>query len=305
MRLPRWSAAIVMVWLALGADWQAQAPQPAFKSGTQLVSIFATVVDADKRLVPSLTQDDFEILDNEKPQSIAFFNNEIQPITVMVMLDTSLSMTGSIALLRAAAEQFVLRLLPADKGRIGAFNDKIQMSARFTSDRDELVGDIKDIDYGNGTKLWEAIGASLDELKGIEGRRVILVFTDGDDTASNVSLGTVIDRARVEDVMVYAIGLESNYFNGQRMVRSQPDRGLKRIADETGGGYFELKKTSDLAPTFTRVAQELHSQYVLGFTPQQLDNRVHKLTVRVKQAGMTARARKSYLAAADRSTDKF
>ena len=131
-----------------------------------------------------------------------------------------------------------------------------------------------EIDFGNGTKLWEAIGASLDELKGIEGRRVILVFTDGDDTASNVSLGTVIDRARAEDVMVYAIGLESNYFNGQRMVRSQPARGLKRIADETGGGYFELKKTSDLAPTFTKVAQELHSQYVIGFAPTQLDNRV-------------------------------
>jgi len=297
-------ASLLIVFALLGVSWRAHGQQPAFKSGTQLVSIFATVVDAEKRLVPSLTQDDFEVLDNDKPQSITFFNNEIQPITVMVMLDTSLSMTGSIALLRAAAEQFVLRLLPEDKGRIGAFNDKIQMSARFTSDRDELVSDIKEIDFGNGTKLWEAIGASLDELKGIEGRRVILVFTDGDDTASNVSLGTVIDRARAEDVMVYAIGLESNYFNGQRMVRSQPDRGLKRIADETGGGYFELKKTSDLAPTFTRVAQELHSQYVLGFAPQQLDNRVHKLTVRVKQTGMTARARKSYLAAADRSTEK-
>jgi len=297
-------ASLLIVFAFVGVSWRAHGQQPAFKSGTQLVSIFATVVDAEKRLVPSLTQDDFEVLDNDKPQSITFFNNEIQPITVMVMLDTSLSMTGSIALLRAAAEQFVLRLLPEDKGRIGAFNDKIQMSARFTSDRDELVSDIKEIDFGNGTKLWEAIGASLDELKGIEGRRVILVFTDGDDTASNVSLGTVIDRARAEDVMVYAIGLESNYFNGQRMVRSQPDRGLKRIADETGGGYFELKKTSDLAPTFTRVAQELHSQYVLGFAPQQLDNRVHKLTVRVKQTGMTARARKSYLAAADRSTEK-
>ena len=79
---------------------------------------------------------------------------------------------------------------------------------------------------------------------------------------------------------------------------------VERHADETGGGYFELKKTSDLAPTFTRVAQELHSQYVLGFAPAQLDNRVHKLTVRVKQAGMTARARKSYLAAADRATDR-
>ena len=290
---------VALAWSSPGA-----AQQPSFKSGTQLVSIFTTVVDADKRLVPSLTQDDFEILDNDKLQSISLFNNEVQPITVIVMLDTSLSMTGSIELLRAAAEQFVLRLLPADKGRIGAFNDKIQISGRFTNDRDELVGEIKELDFGNGTKLWEAIGASLDELKGIDGRRVILVFTDGDDTASSVSLGTVVDRARAEDVMVYAIGLESNYFNGQRMIRSQPDRGLRRIADETGGGYFELKKTSDLAPTFTRVAQELHSQYVLGFAPTQLDNRVHKLTVRVKQAGMTARARKSYLAAADRATDR-
>src|SRR5690349_3321023 len=283
-------ASLLIVFALLGVSWRAHGQQPAFKSGTQLVSIFATVVDAEKRLVPSLTQDDFEVLDNDKPQSITFFNNEIQPITVMVMLDTSLSMTGSIALLRAAAEQFVLRLLPEDKGRIGAFNDKIQMSARFTSDRDELVSDIKEIDYGNGTKLWEAVAASLDELKGIEGRRVILVFTDGDDTASNIGLGTVIDRARNEDVMVYAIGLESIFFNGQRTVHTQPDRGLRKIADETGGGYFELKKTTDLAPTFTRVAQELHSQYVLGFTPTQLDNRVHKLTVRMKQAGMTARA---------------
>src|SRR5438552_5988804 len=131
--------------------------QPSFKSGMQVVSVFATVTDAERRLVPSLTQADFEIFDNEKPQPITFFDNETQPITVVVMLDTSLSMTGSIALLRAAAEQFVLRLLPADKGRLGAFNDKIQMSAAFTSDRDELVSEIKDLDFGNGTKLWEAV----------------------------------------------------------------------------------------------------------------------------------------------------
>ena len=278
----------------------AGAQQPTFKSGTQLVSLFATVTDAQKRLVPSLTKEDFEILDNEKLQSIVFFQNEIQPITVVVMLDTSGSMTGSIPLLRAAAEQFLIRLLPDDKGQVGAFNDKIQFSGRFTPDRDELVADLKELDYGNGTRLWDAVAASLDALKGIEGRRVILVFTDGDDTASSVGLGKVIDRARVEEVMVYAIGLESNYFNGQHMVRTVPDRGLRRIADETGGGYFELKKTAELAPTFTRVAQELHSQYVLGFTPTQLDNKVHKLMVRVKQPGMTARARRSYLAAADK-----
>jgi Ca-activated chloride channel homolog len=97
-------------------------------------------------------------------------------------------------------------------------------------------------------------------------------------------------------VMVYAIGLGNDYFNGQQRVRSQPDRGLKKLAEETGGGYFELKRTADLNETFTRVAEELHSQYVLGFSPEALDGKVHKLEVRVKKAGMTARARKSYLA---------
>ena len=86
----------------------------------------------------------------------------------------------------------------------------------------------------------------------------------------------------------------------QRRVRTRPDRGLRRLADETGGGYFELKKTDELAPTFTRVAQELHSQYTLGFTPTTLDGREHKLTVRIKTPGMTARARRTYIASPER-----
>ena len=279
----------------------ASAQQPTFKASTRLVSVFATVTDAQRRLVPNLTKEDFEILDNDRPQPLAFFQNEVQPITVVVMLDTSGSMTASISLLRAAAEQFLLRLLPTDKGRVGAFNDKIQISSRFTNNRDELVADVKDLDYGNGTRLWDAVSASMDELQGLEGRRVVLVFTDGDDTESRTRLGTVVDRARAEEVMVYAVGLESRYMVNQRIVRSKPDGGLKKIAEETGGGYFELDKTADLAPTFTRVAQELHSQYVLGFTPTELDGRVHKLTVRLKQPGMTARARRSYLAVADQA----
>jgi Ca-activated chloride channel family protein len=275
--------------------------QPTFKSGTQIVSLFVTVADAEKRLVPDLTKDDFEVFDNDKSQPIVYFDNSIHPITVVVMLDTSGSMTGTIGLLRQAAEQFLIRLLPDDKGRVGAFNDKIQFSSHFTNDRDQLVTDVKDLDYGNGTRLWDAVGASLEELKGIDGRRVILVFTDGDDTESRtMSLGKVIERARADEVMIYAIGLESNYFNGQRMVKSKPDSGLRKIADETGGGYFELSKTADLAPTFTRVAYELHSQYVIGFAPTQLDNRVHKLTVKMKKPGLAARARRSYVAAPDK-----
>src|SRR5499427_8128346 len=278
------------------------AQQPTFRAGTQLVSVFAASTENKKRLVPDLQQGDFEVLDNDKPQSLTYFQNETQPITVVVMLDTSGSMTLTLDLLRAAAEQFVLRLLPADKAKVGAFNDKIQIKgSQFINDRDQLVTDIKDLDYGNGTRLWDALAISEDELKTVDGRRVILVFTDGDDTEShNASLGKVVDRARAEEVMIYAIGLESNYFNGQRMVRSKPDSGLRKVADETGGGYFELSKTAELAPTFTRVAQELHSQYVLGFAPTVLDGKVHKLAVRVKQPGATARARRSYLAAAEK-----
>jgi len=93
------------------------------------------------------------------------------------------------------------------------------------------------------------------------------------------------------------VGLVNNYFDGQKQVTSKPDRGLRKLAEDTGGGYFELKRTADLGETFTRVAQELHSQYVLGFTPETLDGKVHKLEVRVKKGGMSARARKTYVAA--------
>ena len=279
-----------------------QPPGPTFKSGTQIVSLFVTVADLQKRLVPGLTKEDFDVFDNEKPQPLVYFDNSVHPINVVVMLDTSGSMTLTIDLLKQAAEQFLIRLLPDDKARVGAFNDKIQFNARWSNDRDQLITDVKNLDYGNGTRLWDAVGVSLDELKGIDGRKVVLVFTDGDDTESKISLGNVIERARADEVMIYAIGLESNYFNGQRQVRTKPDGGLRKIADETGGGYFELTKASDLAPTFTKVAQELHSQYVIGFTPTQLDNKVHKLVVKMKQPGMAARARRSYLAAGDKMT---
>jgi len=302
----RYRAAAAAAALAAIASFAAaaQAPQPpTFKTGTQLVSLFVTVADAQKRLVPDLKQEEFEVFDNDKPQAITYFDNSVHPINVVMMLDTSGSMTLTIDLLKQAAEQFLIRLLPDDKAKVGAFNDKIQLSARFTNNRDELISAARDVDFGNGTRLWDAVGASLDELKEVEGRRVILVFTDGDDTASKTSLGSVIDRARADEVMIYAIGLESKYMgpNG-RMIRTRPDRGLRRIADETGGGYFELERSADLAPTFTRVAQELHSQYVIGFPPQQLDGRVHKLAVKLKQAGLTARARRSYVAAAEKTT---
>lgn len=276
-----------------------RAQQATFKGGTRVVSLFTTVQDANRRLVANLEKEDFSVLDDGKPVDLALFENGVTPFTVVVMLDTSASMTGSLDLLKRASEQFLIRMLPQDKGQVGAFNDKIQLSGTFTSDRDDLIGALGDLQFGNPTRIWDAVDLSIEELKSATGRKVVLVFTDGDDTSSKLSFGKVLDRAKAEEVMVYAIGLESDYFNGQRRVRSKPDRSLKKLAEETGGGYFELQKTDDLGPTFTRVAQELHSQYTLGFTPATLDGKEHKLEVRMKQTGQVARARKSYLATAN------
>ena len=133
----------------------------------------------------------------------------------------------------------------------------------------------------------------MDALKDQLGRRVVLVFTDGADNWSERDQGDILDRARTEEFLIYAIGLRSR-MRGRGVTR--PDRGLRKIAEETGGGYFELSRTDELNATFTRVAAELHSQYVLGFTPQAVDGKVHKLEVKITRSGLVARARKSYFA---------
>jgi Ca-activated chloride channel family protein len=298
LRMSSFVCAITALAGTLVIAQQPQQPdQPVFRAGVRTVPIYATVIDSSGRLVPDLEQSDFTLLDNGKPAEMILFSNESQPFTAVVMLDTSASMTANLKLLNRAAEQFLLRLLPVDRAQVGAFNDKIQLSGEFTNDRDALISALNDLYFGNPTRLNDAIGASLDALQDIDGRRVVLVFTDGEDTSSRTGFKTVLERARDEEVMVYSIGLESEYFNGMRVVRSRPSRDLRKIADETGGGYFELAKTADLAPTFTRVAQELRSQYLIGFAPANLDGKVHKLELKISKPGMTVRARKSYLAA--------
>jgi Ca-activated chloride channel homolog len=275
----------------------AQEPQK-FKTSTDTVPLYVTVTDREKRLVPDLVLEDFEVYDNGKLQTITSFDNSQKPISVVVMIDTSASITGELTRVYQSAEQFLLRLLPGDEAKVGAFNDKIEFlpDGRFSSSRDELIRHLKDLDFGNGTRLYDALDEGITLLNDVRSRKVILTLTDGEDFGSRADRGDVIDRARAEDVMVYSIGLEVDYFNGQHRVRTNPDRVLKNIADETGGGYYLLKPKDDLGATFTRVAQELHSQYVLGFTPQVIDGKVHKLEVKLKKPGMSARARKSYVA---------
>jgi Ca-activated chloride channel family protein len=299
---PILAAAVLTVPLAAFQQTTAAPPSSGgqkIKVSTNSVPVYVTVMDSEKRLVPDLVLDDFEVLDNGKPQSVNVFENNPVPITTVVMIDTSGSMTAALDFVKDGAEQFLLRLLPEDRAQVGEFNDKIKFHpGSFIDDRDRLVYLLKhELDFGYPTRLYDAVDESLARLEPADGRKVVLVFTDGDDTSSKLGVNKVMDRAREKDVMIYAIGLVNEYFNGQQRVRSQPDKGLKKLAEDTGGGYFELKRTADLGQTFTRVAQELHSQYVLGFSPETMDGKIHKLDVRVKKSGMIARARKTYVAA--------
>jgi len=115
--------------------------------------------------VPDLAREDFAVFDDGKPQELTVFSNEVLPITVVVMLDTSGSMTGNMNVLKAGAEQFFLRLLRKDRARLGCFNDKIQFVSPMTGDRDELIASVQEVDFGYPTRLYDAIGAGLDELK--------------------------------------------------------------------------------------------------------------------------------------------
>jgi VWFA-related protein len=302
----RLAATALLVGATVAGDGLMGAQEPTFRSGTQFVPLFTTVTDSQGRLVPDLDRDQFTILDNGKPQNVTVFENQTQPFTAVVMLDFSASMTANLDRLKQATEQFLIRMLPADRAQVGAFSDKIQFSGTFTSDRDDLIGALGDLQFGNPTRLYDAVYESIDLLGDIDGRKVVVAFTDGDDTFSKRGMGDTLDYAREKEVMIYAIGLESEMQVAPgRFQRTRPDRGLKKLAEETGGGYFELKKTDELGPTFTRVVQELHSLYTIGFNPTTLDGKTHRLDVRMKQPGMTARARKSYIATAQRlSSDK-
>lgn len=295
----------IIVTLALGTLAFAQQPQQPqqpqlFRSSTQTVPIYATVVDSKGRLVPDLTQADFEVFDNAKPTAITSFVAEVQPIAVVTALDLSASMVNDLKLAKDAAEAFMLRLLPHDRARIVGFDDLVRWSPEFTGDRDKLIGYLREgLQYGNGTRLWDALYESIGALRGEPTRKVIVVLSDGEDWGSkNSGDDEVLESAQANDVMIYTVGLRTRYRGGPygQMTEGRPDRNLKKMSEHTGGGYFELSRATELNSTFSRVADELHRQYLLAIQAQT-DGKPHTISVRTKTPGMTVRARKTYVAA--------
>jgi Ca-activated chloride channel homolog len=312
----RAGAVMVVALGVLTADPRAQ-QSSVFRGGNDTVSIFATATSLEGgRLVTDLTKDDFEAYDNGRRQPITLFDNSTQPIKIVVMLDMSGSMTGNLALLRSSAVQMFTRLLPNDQARVGNFGDRITISPRFTNNQDELIRALwLDLEPGGPTPLWAAINTAMSVLRPLDGRRVVLVLTDGKDTGfgrgrfgaertSGPTLTQVVTRAQSEDFMVYAIGMASRGDSGRwgpgGPFGDGPDPGLRMLALETGGGYFEITSNTALGPAFARVADELHRQYMLGYTMPEQDGRRHLVDIRTTKPGLSVRARRSYVAAGER-----
>jgi Ca-activated chloride channel homolog len=313
--MPRLCLSKTLALCALIGSAASAAQQPVFRGGSEIVRVFVTAIDGDGRLVTTLTQGDFTIRDEGKPQPITVFDNSPQPIRLIVMLDVSGSMQGNLRLLRAAARQLIARLRPDDGARVGTFGHEITIGPAFTRDADELQTAFpEEIAEDAPTPLWSAVDKALDAFgPREEARHVILVLSDGKDSGPigfrqrYVSQAEVIDRARKDDVMVYAVGMRSRPARPMQpgigpgglqamLTADLPDPGLARVAQETGGGYTEIRYGQDLGAAFARVADELHSQYLIGFVPPKRDGKVHSLDVRLSQRGLEPRARRSYVA---------
>jgi VWFA-related protein len=352
----------VLCAAASGIAYVSARQQPAFHVAADTVSVYATVLDQSGRLVTGLTANDFEVFDNGKKQALTVFASDLQPITIVIMLDRSGSMVRHFELVRKAAERFVGNLLEADRARVGSFSNRIQIDpVEFTDNRQALVRILREnLQEPGTTPLWNATAAAMTALAREPGRRVVLLFTDGHDTPGargpNITFREVRDRSVAENIMVYGIGLSSGCGRpgvGQGWPRYQeqrrpgrwppiqrppigrppvgmpprgpigggpvpgdvigrnptlpdparatcleagPDPDLRELAHVGGGGYFELTNADDLETTFARVADELHQQYLLAFSPEVLDGKTHTIEVRVRQSHLVTRARTSYLA---------
>jgi VWFA-related protein len=288
------------------------------------VAVYATVRDQDGHLVPNLTQKDFQIIDNGRAAAISTFSNDSLPIILALMLDLSGAMLQDIGgaghdgpdlimtdkerhlnvvtqnvrsrylRVQDAAAHLVDLLQSDDRVRIGTIsNQEVAVSPLLTGDKAVLHRILREELWPLGTaRLWNGLKAAMDSITNEPGRKVVLVFSSGLDRCPSfavrcVEAGTVSRQAVVGEFMVYAIGL--------------PGRGLHdtltRLADETGGGHFVLKDDAELTPVFEQVVDELHHQYAIGLASGVRDGKTHTLEIRLSGRGLTARARKSYLAA--------
>jgi VWFA-related protein len=292
---------------AMGAH--GQNGDATFSTEVKVVDILATVRTKKGDIVHDLTKDDFELLEDKRPQTIRYFTRQSDlPLTVGLMIDTSMSQQNVINAERGASMRFLDQVLRDEKDKlfIMQFDLNVQLRQPLTSSRRALENILPDIDtptrrelsiqQGGGTLLYDAIvKASADVLKTQRNRKAMIVLTDGEDNGSTATLLQAIDAAQRADTLVYSILFtDSGMFHGGSDGKSV----LQRLSSETGAGFFEVSKRQDINQIFALIEDELRSQYDLGFVsdrPVEISE-FRKLALTTKQKGLMVQARERYWA---------
>ena len=286
------AAAFVLIAAALTrAQSQTQGQPPlTFGTGIEVINLTVTVTDAQGRLVPGLERDAFSVFEDGVKQELALFNKDRLPLSVVLLMDSSASMEAKVTPARAAEKRFVSTLVPEDRARVVAFNNRIDVLQDFTNDKAKLNDGIDRLLPSGATALHNAFYISIKDLQkekqqGAGARRqAIILLSDGENTASIVTDEQVIDLARKAEISIYSIRLTTDYEGDKgRAAFSQATHLLSVLARETGGQAFFPAQIQELDSVYDRIAEEMRTQYSLGYVPTNLrrDGRYRRIVVRV------------------------
>ena len=297
--------------LPSGVPSDAAAPVPVFRSGANLVPLSVTVTDSTKQFVKGLTASDFSVFEDGVEQDVKFFEATETPTDLIVLIDTSSSMSDKMDVVHEAAIGFLKTMKPGDRGAVVAFADGVDIVQPLTEDRQLLEQGIRRTAARGATSLHNAIYISLKQFgrgarqDGDLRRQAIAVLSDGEDTSSLVGFDDVLELARKSGVSIYPIVLQSRYAAsrttavGQRRFYSEAEYSMRTLAQETGAQAYFPAQIFELKGIYASIAQELSSQYSLAYSPNngRADGRFRKILVRIAaRPDLKLRTRTGYTA---------
>ena len=305
------SAAVAVLVLAAGvgsgpslAAEDHRAPAPVFPTRLEEVHLTVVVRDNTGRLVPDLKPEDFLVLENGRPQKVQLFGRAVEPgqedalsLDLGLLMDTSASMLQELKLSQEAAVRF-LESIPRARDLVTIFFDNDIRISRYNSENQQgLFERIADAKGGGDTALYDAVSVYLSRVQDGSGRKILVLFTDGEDTRSALGLGDVLQLIRASGVTIYPIAFTSGFAPGSaRALRSKSV--LDQMAEVTGGQVFTPRSSKDLAGIYMRILDELKAQYVLGYVSDDhtRDGKFRRLKVDVPSKGLHIRHRSGYYA---------
>ena len=304
---PRSRALLALGAMTLSLRASAQTPQATpppltLEVEVNVVSVTAVVFDKAGHFVKGLGPKDIQLLEDGVPQDVTYFReaagagDERIPLSVVLTLDTSGSMSRTMHFLQEAVLNFVYKLEDVDSALVVSFNESIKGSAEFTGDTDRLERFVDGLQAWGGTSLYDALHYSLGRVKDQPGRKAVVLFTDGEDTTSNMKRQEVVDYAKATEATVYSIGFQGNGGSAKGF--------LKEIAEETGGAFFFPDKVGDLIKAFHAISEELKNHYLLAYTPKRAPDgsyRTISLKLVSNRPDVQIRVRKGYFAVKKRA----